>query len=124
MRHRILIVSRDVAGVSAALKVLIDAGYEADGAGTFDDATRLLATDRTDLLITDQRLGAYNGLHLIIRGQAADPNMSAIVTTPTTDSVVEAEAKQFRAEYMVRPLDAEEWLRQLARILEQRSLAS
>src|SRR5712692_4218713 len=82
MRRRILIVSPDVAGVSAALKVLIAAGYEADGAGTFEDATRLLATQPPDLLITDERLGPYNGLHLIIRGHAADPHMNAIVTTP------------------------------------------
>jgi two-component system response regulator AtoC len=124
MSQRILIVSGDNAGVSATLRVLISAGYEARSARTFEDASRLLATEAPDLLITDERLGAFNGLHLVVRGHATHPHMSAIVTTPTKDTVLECEARRLDAECVVKPLDPRGWLRPISRTLERPALAS
>jgi DNA-binding NtrC family response regulator len=103
---------------------LIDAGYEALGAGTFEDAKRLLASEPPDLLIADERLGAFNGLHLVVRGHAMHPHMRAIVTTSAKDSILESDAKQLDAECVVKPADPMGWLLPISQTLELAALAS
>jgi DNA-binding NtrC family response regulator len=124
MSQRILIVSGDNASVSETLQVLIAAGYEAHSARTFEDASRMLITHTPDLLITDERLGAFNGLHLVMRGHATHPQMSAIVTTPAKDTTLEFEAWQLHAECVVTPVNPKRWLSAISRTLERPALAS
>jgi two-component system response regulator HydG len=116
MPSTILVVSTD-AGLAPTLRLLVRAGYEASGATTFEDAARLLATNSPDLLIADERLGAYNGLHLVLRGRAERPDMRAIVTTSFKDPFVEAEATRMNARCFVKPLDPAEWLLPISRTL-------
>jgi DNA-binding NtrC family response regulator len=118
MRNTILVVSADNAGLAPTLLLLTGAGYEASGATTFEDATRLLATTSPDLLIADERLGAFNGLHLVLRGRAEHPDMRAIVTTSAKDPCVEAEATRMNARCLVKPLDPAEWLLPISRTLQ------
>jgi DNA-binding NtrC family response regulator len=117
MPSTILVVSTD-AGLAPTLRLLVGAGYAASGATTFEDAARLLATTSPDLLIADERLGAYNGLHLVLRGRADHPDMRAIVTTSFKDPFVEAEATRMNARCLVKPLDPAEWLLPISRTLE------
>jgi DNA-binding NtrC family response regulator len=119
MCRKILVVSPDDNGLSDVLSVLTSAGYEACGAATFEDASRLLANESPDLLIADERLGPFNGLHLVIRGRAAHPHMSAIVTTQSKDSVVESDARRFNAECVVKPADPRDLLVPVSHALEQ-----
>ena len=79
-----------------------------------------VTTDKTspDLLIADERLGAFNGLHLILRGRAEHPTMRAIVATAVKDPCVEAEASRMHALCLVKPLDPAEWLLPIMRTLE------
>jgi DNA-binding NtrC family response regulator len=122
MPGTILVVSAD-AGLAPTLRFLAGAGYEARGATTFEDATRLLATTSPDLLIADERLGAYNGLHLVLRGRVDHPDMRAIVTTSVKDPCVEAEATRMNAWCFVKPRDPVEWLLPISRTLEQGDVA-
>lgn len=71
-------------------------------AGDVPSALRLLAEHRPDLLMTDVRLGAYNGLQLIAMAPRAIP---AIVVTGFSDPVIEADAARLGAEYRVKPVD-------------------
>ena len=123
MRSTILVVSADDTGLAPTLQLLAGAGYEARGATTFEDATRLLATTSPDLLIADERLGAFNGLHLILRGRAEHPTMRAIVATAVKDPCVEAEASRMNALCFVKPLDPSEWLLPIMRTLEAGNIA-
>jgi DNA-binding NtrC family response regulator len=116
MPSTILVVSTD-AGLAPTLRLLVLAGYEARGATTFEDAARLLATSSPDLLIADERLGAYNGLHLVLRGRAEHPDMRAIVTTSFKDPCVEAEATRMNAGCFVKPRDPAEWLLPISQTL-------
>jgi DNA-binding NtrC family response regulator len=118
MRSTILVVSADNAGLAPTLRLLTRAGYEASGATSFEDAARLLATTPPDLLIADERLGAYNGLHLVLRGRVEHPDMRAIVTTSVKDPCVEAEATRMNAWCLVKPLDPAELLLPISRTLE------
>jgi DNA-binding response OmpR family regulator len=54
-----------------------------------------------DLLILDVRLGAFNGLQLISTGRVGIP---AIVVTGFDDPVLRADASEFGASYIVKPV--------------------
>ena len=59
-----------------------------------------------DLLVTDVRLGAYNGVHLVVRAHTDNPSMPALVMDVHHDRVLENEAKKAGAVYVGEPLDA------------------
>jgi DNA-binding NtrC family response regulator len=117
MSSTILVVS-PAAGLTPMLQLLTCSGYEVTGAATFEDATRLLATMTPDLLIADERLGAFNGLHLVLRGRGERPDMRAIVTTSVKDACFEREALRLNAQCFVKPLDPADWLLPISRAFE------
>jgi DNA-binding response OmpR family regulator len=122
MSSTILVVSPG-AGLAPTLQLLTWAGYAATGAATFEDATRLLAMNTPDLLIADERLGAFNGLHLVLRGRAEHPDMRAIVTTSGKDECFEREALRLNAQCLVKPRDPADWLLPICRALGSGSVA-
>jgi DNA-binding NtrC family response regulator len=95
-------------------------------AASFPDAARLLAAESYDLLITDVRLGAYNGLQLVARICLHYPATSTIVLTRFPDSVLAAEARRMGATYATSPHSPAELLSLVAKALaavDQRSAA-
>lgn len=114
---QILIVSNDCARLANMLDVLNTAGHRAAGATTFEEATRLLAGRPPDVVIADERLGAYNGLHVIVRARAERPGVSAIVTTPARDRGLEADAKRLNIACIVKPANPADWLAAISRAL-------
>lgn len=108
--NQALVVSNDLAGLADTLRVLGSAGYQAQGASTFEEAKRLLASGSPDLVIADQRLGEYNGLHVILRARASRPGLSAIVTTGMPDKGLEDDARRLNVDCVVRPERASGWL--------------
>jgi DNA-binding NtrC family response regulator len=116
MTH-ILVVSNDVAGLTDTLSVLGAAGYHACGASTFAEARRVLAGGSPDLVIADQRLGEYNGLHVILRARVSRPGLSAIVTTGALDCGLAADARSLDVECVLKPKNAMGWLAPVARVL-------
>ena len=61
----------------------------------------MLAESQPDLLITDVRLDAYNGLHLVAMAPRPIP---AIVVTGFADPSIEADARRLGADYLVKPI--------------------
>ena len=106
----ILVVNNDGARLTHILNVLNAAGYRARGASTFDEAKRELADGAPDLVIADERLGAYNGLHVILRARADHPDVSAIVMTPVKNRGLEADARSMNVQCLIKPRGAAEWL--------------
>ena len=112
-----LVVSNDVAGLADTLRVLGSAGYQAQGASSFEEAKRLLASGSPDLVIADQRLGKYNGLHVILRARASRPGLRAIVTTGMPDVGLEDDARRLNVACVVRPERASGWLTPVEKVL-------
>ena len=98
---RVLIVDDDGATRRGLVQLLTQAGYEATAVGTFDEARRVIGASPPDLLITDIRLEAYNGLQLILNSPRRIPT---IVITGFADPVLEAEARRGGAAYLVKPV--------------------
>lgn len=102
MPHRILVVDDDE-GYLAGIKELLELrGYETLLAATFEEGQRALRENAPDLLMADVRLGPFNGLQLIATGQVLIPT---IVVSGFDDPVLQADAKAFGADYLVKPID-------------------
>jgi DNA-binding response OmpR family regulator len=84
---------------------LQEAGHDVVRARSFHDALLLLANESPDLLVSDLRLGAYNGLHLVIRHRLSHPNMRSIVLSREHDAVLAQEAIACGAIYATVPAD-------------------
>ena len=72
----------------------------------FTSALKSLATHAPDVLITETRLGEYNGLHLVLRLREINPAAVAIVLTELPDSVLAREAEGLGAACLLKPVDA------------------
>jgi DNA-binding NtrC family response regulator len=114
---QILVVSSDGIGLTYVLNVLRAAGHCASGALTFEAANRALADGTPDLVIADERLGPYNGLHVLLRARAENPDVNAIVTTPVKNHGLEADARSLNIQCLIKPQSPSEWLEPIWRLL-------
>jgi DNA-binding NtrC family response regulator len=96
----ILVVDSDAQQLSWTLDLLQSADYSATGAASFKAARGLLGSLRYDLLITNLRLQAYNGMHLIFDSQVLRPHMPAIIIDSAPDPANEHEARQAGVAYL------------------------
>src|SRR6202158_5842097 len=111
---QVLLVGRS-GGVSSALALALAAtGYQTFVASEFGEAKALLAK-RPSVLITEIKLGAYNGLHLAIRAQAIG-TPALVIGDP--DPVLEADAKRQRALYVTPPIDPQRMLGLVSELLD------
>jgi DNA-binding NtrC family response regulator len=70
----------------------------------FASARRELDEHPPDLIVTEVRLGAFNGLHLAIRAHGRGVATQTIVVG-TPDPVLQAEALHHHAAYITTPVD-------------------
>jgi DNA-binding NtrC family response regulator len=104
----IAIVHEDVSAAAEWAVALSAAGFRVVTSASFDDGKALLDGEVPPaLLIASVRLGAYNGLHLIIRGRLDHPEMAAILTSDTPDPSLDAEAARYGAAYMSGRVDCD-----------------
>jgi two-component system response regulator AtoC len=103
-QRRVLVVDADTRDRTSTVLLLEAAGYQVRSARSFEDARALLVTERPDLLVTDLRLGPYNGLHLVLWSRNGHPEMATVVTSRFADPVLEAEARRNQADFLLRPV--------------------
>jgi CheY-like chemotaxis protein len=115
---RVLIVEDDRTTLSGWVELLGDAGYQVTGVSSYEEALDELG-QLPDLLITDVRLGVYNGLQLIVRGRMMNHDLHAIVVTGYADQVVLREALHLHAEHLEKPVDIDRLV-----LLVEKALAS
>jgi DNA-binding NtrC family response regulator len=107
--RNILIVEDDQSTLAGWVELLRRAGYFVRGVSSYEEGRQELAM-MPDLLITDVRLGVYNGLQLLMRGRMANPRLQAIVITGYADQIVRREAVYLHAEHLEKPVDADRLL--------------
>jgi CheY-like chemotaxis protein len=115
-RRRVLVVEDEKATLSGWVELLDGAGYHVTGVSSYEEALEELS-HHPDLLITDVRLGVYNGLQLIVRGRMMNPDLQAIVVTGYADQVVVREALHLHAEHVEKPVDVDRLLMLTAKAL-------
>lgn len=110
MPFRVLVVKADPKSAGASEQSLLSAGYHVTSASDFEEAKTRLLFAAPDLLITDLRLGAHNGVHLLIFAHASHPDMPGIVLDTLHDSVLEKEVQNEGGVYVAGPCSDQELL--------------
>lgn len=111
----ILVVEDDVPLLEAIERSFREAGRRVVACSTFEEGRQALRTQRFAGLLTDVRLGAFNGLQLAVIARDLQPDMRLIVYSGFDDPVLRAEAERIQATYVVKPVTAG----QLLRLFEQ-----
>ena len=93
-------------------------GFRVVSASSFDEAKQLIQTDTPDVLVTELKLGADNGLHLVLRTRLAHPQIMAIVMSHFADAALAEEAARQNATFLVRPFGSKELLNAVNRALD------
>jgi DNA-binding response OmpR family regulator len=109
-RQRVLVVEDQAALLEAVTMAFTRAGRDVVSCRTFEEAREHLLTGPFDALLTDVRLGAFNGLQLAVMARDRHPQMKIIVFSGFDDPVLREEARQLGASYVVKPVGAERLL--------------
>lgn len=103
-RRRVLVVDDDDSLLDALDRALTEADYEVVAAARFEDARRHLTREKFDVLLTDIRLGAFNGLQLAVLAKDLNPDIRLIVFSGFDDTVLRDEVANLGATYLVKPV--------------------
>ena len=103
----VLMVDDDEAVLDMFTGLLRRAGHEVTSFSRFENAKAYLHVAKPDVLISDVRLGAFNGIQLVVYAKLQHPEMIAIVLTGFDDPVLRTEAAHAGAAYLVKPIDSE-----------------
>jgi DNA-binding response OmpR family regulator len=122
-RHGVALVvhpnDRVVNGLADCLR---EAGHAVSAATTFEEARRLLARNRADIVVANARLGAFHGLHLVFLARSANPGVIAFVLNHEEDRVLDREIRAAGALLCVG-VDAEALVADVGRRLRDLELA-
>jgi DNA-binding NtrC family response regulator len=120
-RRTILIVDQDDAVRGGLARSFEAARYTVLGAKTFRAGQAVLKEQRPDVLVTEIRLGEFNGLQYLLTN---DPPASTVVLTAYDDPTLEAQARQLGAEFVLKPSSADAILQIIDRMRPRSSAAS
>jgi len=112
-----VVVEPTLADTWFAVSGLADRGFHITVAENFLEGRTLIDKHPPSLLITELRLQEYNGLHLVLRGKAARPDMAALVLSATADPVLQSEAERMHATFVLKPTNSQEFLAAVHRTL-------
>lgn len=118
-RHAV-IVDDDRAVLALFLRAFRAAGCDVVAFSDFLDAKDHLSHATPDILVTDLRLGAYNGLQLLTLGHLKEARATVIVLTGYDDPVLQREAAAAHAVYLVKPITAEHLIEVVGIAIERR----
>jgi DNA-binding response OmpR family regulator len=115
VRRQALVVAPDADLGATLADWLAVGGYNTVVVRTFAAARTELDAATPDLLVTELKLGAYNGLHLAIRARSRKAKVPVIVIGEP-DAVLQAEAEHLQAAYLTRPVDEQRLLATIRQI--------
>jgi DNA-binding response OmpR family regulator len=101
---RVVIVDDDEALLRAMEQYVAGAGHDVVAFTQFESAKSYVATAPFDVLVTDVRLGAFNGLQLATLSKLEHPNAIVIVLSGFDDAVLRNDAARIGARFFVKPI--------------------
>jgi DNA-binding NtrC family response regulator len=122
-RGRILIVDDEANARTALAELLRDEGFQIETAADGFKALPKLEDFSPDLLLTDLKMPGLDGLELMRRAREGDPEIAAVVMTAygAIDTAVAA-MRQGAADYLTKPINVDELLIVMERVLERQRL--
>lgn len=120
MSALIVLVHADPRALRHTEALLSHQGFLVAALTSYLAARELLESVMPDLLITDRRLEAYNGLQLAISNHRDHPDLPVIITSAEPDPITEAEAERYGAAFVVAPLENRDFLPAVWRAIAER----
>jgi DNA-binding NtrC family response regulator len=122
-KARILVVDDEANARTALVSLLDEEGYSMESAADGFKALPKLEEFAPDLLLTDLKMPGMDGLELMQRARAADPECAVVVMTAhgAVESAVSA-MQQGAVGYLTKPINFEELVLNIERALERRRL--
>lgn len=103
-----LIVEPSLPDALKLIPIMSALGIHVTVAESFQDAKDALRSPYT-LLVTELRLGEFNGLHLALRAKATHQAIKTIVTSWVDDIYLQADAEALGAAFIVKPISEKDW---------------
>lgn len=103
----VLIVDDDRDLLYLLTEAFQNAGYQVVAESDFASARRSLRTHRLTALLTDVRLGEYNGIQLALLARELHPEIKVVVFSGFDDPVLREEAERVGAPFLVKPVSSE-----------------
>lgn len=113
MPARILVVDDEPVVLDLLAWGLRHGGYDVVAVGRFEDAKRCIAEQPPDALVTDVRLGPFNGLQIALQLRDAVPGAPIVVLSGFDDPTLRRETEEMGGAYFVKPLPREALLAHL-----------
>jgi DNA-binding NtrC family response regulator len=108
-----VVVDDDASVLRLLRDLLTNAGFEVEPYNDFQAAKERLRMGGVDVLVTDVRLGAFNGLQLVVRAKTTSPNVLAVVLTGYDDQVLHQDAVGVGAHFLLKPIRIDQLLQVL-----------
>lgn len=121
---RAVIVDDSVFSVEYIRNILAENGLEVVGsAGTLEEVREVVGREKPELVTMDMTLPGTNGLECIRAVHEIDKSVKVIVISSMMDDEIVREAKKAKAAaYVQKPVDAEELMRAVRRVMEAQEL--
>jgi CheY-like chemotaxis protein len=120
-----LVVEPNEVDLVRVVSVLAGAGFTVTATDNYQDARNRLAAAPPLVLVTEIRLGAFNGLQLALRAEAAGGRrVSVVVTSAFPDPVLQRDADRVGATFALKPLTAAALLAAVYRTAMRRPYAN
>ena len=110
----ILILEDDLDVRTVYASALQGAGHHVRVYSSFEDARKALRESVPDGLLTDVRVGSYNGLQLALLFRAMAENGPILVVSGHDDAVIQEEARRIPAVFRVKPVSIDAILSEFA----------
>src|SRR4029078_13104153 len=101
-----LVVDPNGADMALSKAALISAGFTVTEADNFKDAGALIIEAPPSMLVSEIRLGAYNGRHRSYRGKSVWPPMTIVLTSAYRDPVLQRDIERMGATFVLKPVTA------------------
>jgi two-component system response regulator YesN len=108
--QRVLVVDDEPTLLEAMNIAFTRAGRDVVCCRTFEEGRERLLNEEFDVMVTDVRLGAFNGLQLAVIARDKHPEMKIIVFSGFDDPVLRDEAEHLKASYVLKPVGADHLL--------------
>ncbi len=104
-RPIVVLAEDDPSALDGLSRWLAGEGLTVLSCATFAEARAQLTTRRVSTLLTDVRLAEYNGLHLAQLARTLHPRAGVVVFSGYSDDMLQAEARNLGAAWLLKPLD-------------------
>ena len=101
---KILILEDDPDVARVYEKVLREDGNSVTVCASFQQAREHLRHEQPDAVLTDVRIGEYNGLQLALLFRRNSPDGRLVVVTGYDDMVIRKEVGELRGEFLLKPV--------------------